>query len=61
VAVHPPTSLKISQAAAPSATLETILIVFGIAAVLILPSLGFLYVLDQKSILDVDTMSDAGA
>jgi Cytochrome bd-type quinol oxidase, subunit 2 len=36
-----PTSLKISQAAAPSGTLETILIVFGIAAVVILPSLGF--------------------
>ena len=32
----------------------TILVVFGVAAVVILPSLGFLYVLDQKSMLDVD-------
>jgi cytochrome d ubiquinol oxidase subunit II len=55
-----PTSLKITQAAAPSATLETILIVFGIAVVVILPSLGLLYVLDQRSILDVDPLSDTG-
>jgi cytochrome d ubiquinol oxidase subunit II len=50
-----PTSLKVSQAAAPDATLTTILVVFGIAAVVILPSLGLLYVLDQKSLLDADT------
>jgi cytochrome d ubiquinol oxidase subunit II len=50
-----PTSLKVSQAAAPDPTLATILIVFGIAAVVILPSLGLLYMLDQKSLLDSDT------
>jgi cytochrome d ubiquinol oxidase subunit II len=46
-----PTSLKVSQAAAPTGTLEAVLVVFGIAAVVCLPSLGLLYVLDQKSLL----------
>ena len=50
-----PTSLKISDAAAPSGTLTTILVVFVVAAVVILPSLGLLYTLDQKSLLEVDT------
>ena len=49
-----PTSLKVSQAAAPDPTLTTILVVFVVAAIVILPSLGLLYVLDQKSLLDVD-------
>jgi cytochrome d ubiquinol oxidase subunit II len=51
-----PTTVKVSQAAAPDATLATVLVVFAAAAVVILPSLGLLYVLDQKSLLD----SDAG-
>ena len=46
-----PTSLEVSEAAAPDATLNTIVVVFGIAAVLVLPSLGFLYVLDQRGIV----------
>ena len=46
-----PTSLKISQAAAPSGTLWAVLVVFAIAAVTIVPALGLLYVLDQKSLL----------
>jgi cytochrome bd ubiquinol oxidase subunit II len=46
-----PTSLKVSAAAAPTATLATVLVVFGVAAVVILPSLAFLYVLDQRSLL----------
>ena len=50
-----PTSLEVSQAAAPDSTLTTILVVFGIAAVVILPSLGLLYMLDQKSLLETDT------
>jgi hypothetical protein len=29
-------------------------VVFGVAAVVILPSLGFLYVLDQRSLLPED-------
>lgn len=46
-----PTSLKVSAAAAPSATLTTVLVVFGAATVVILPSLALLYVLDQRSLL----------
>ncbi len=46
-----PESLKVSQAAAPSGTLTAVLVVFVLAAVIILPSLGLLYVLDQKSLL----------
>jgi cytochrome d ubiquinol oxidase subunit II len=46
-----PTSLRVSAAAAPSTTLATVLVVFGIAAVVVLPSLGLLYLLDQRSLL----------
>jgi cytochrome bd ubiquinol oxidase subunit II len=46
-----PTSLKVSAAAAPSATLATVLVVFGVAALVIVPSLALLYVLDQRSLL----------
>jgi cytochrome bd ubiquinol oxidase subunit II len=46
-----PTSLKVSAAAAPDPTLATVLVVFGVAAVVILPSLALLYVLDQRSLL----------
>jgi cytochrome d ubiquinol oxidase subunit II len=46
-----PTTLKIKDAAAPNATLETILFVFVLAALLILPSLAWLYYLDQHSAL----------
>ena len=46
-----PTSLKIADAAAPSGTLAAVLVVFVIAAVVILPSLALLYVLDQRSLL----------
>jgi cytochrome d ubiquinol oxidase subunit II len=49
-----PQSLKVSQAAAPDPTLEAVLIVFVIAAIVILPSLGLLYVLDQKAIVEIE-------
>jgi len=54
VAQHPyllPKSLTISQGAAGDATLDATLIVFGIAVVTVLPSLGFLYTLTQRSVL----------
>jgi cytochrome d ubiquinol oxidase subunit II len=54
-----PQSLKVSQAAAPDPTLESILFVFVLAAVLILPSLGWLYYLDQHSALASEG-ADAG-
>jgi len=46
-----PTSLKVSAAAAPSASLTMLVAVFGVAAVIILPSLARLYVLDQRDLL----------
>jgi len=46
-----PTSLKVSQAAAPDPTLQTVLVVFVLAAVLILPAFALLYVLDQRDVL----------
>jgi cytochrome d ubiquinol oxidase subunit II len=59
-----PTSLKLSDAAAPDPTLGAVLVVFGVAAVLIMPALVFLYVLDQKSLLPgegVDAPAGASA
>jgi cytochrome d ubiquinol oxidase subunit II len=47
-----PTSLKIGEAAAPDPTLDIVFIVFGVAAVLVLPSLGLLYVLSQRDLLE---------
>ncbi len=51
-----PTSLKVSAAAAPSGTLGTVLVVFGVAAVVIVPSLALLYVLDQRSLLPEESV-----
>ena len=48
-----PTSLRIGQAAAPGPTLDAVLIVFVVAAVLVLPSLGLLYWLSQRELLEV--------
>ena len=47
-----PTSLTLTAAAAPDPTLWTVVIVFVVAAILILPSLGLLYYLDQRDLLD---------
>ena len=49
-----PTSLRIDQAAAPDPTLVTVFIVFAVAAVLVLPSLGLLYALSQRDLLGAD-------
>jgi cytochrome bd ubiquinol oxidase subunit II len=46
-----PTTEKLSAAAAPDATLWSVTIVFLVAAVVILPSLGLLYYLDQRDLL----------
>jgi cytochrome d ubiquinol oxidase subunit II len=54
-----PTSLKVSQAAAPNGTLVAVLVVFGAAAVLILPPLALLYVLDQRSLLMAEGVETA--
>jgi len=47
-----PTSLRIDQAAAPDPTMTIIFVVFAVAAVLVLPSLGLLYTLAQKDLLE---------
>ncbi len=47
-----PTSLRIDQAAAPDATMTIVFIVFAVAAVVVLPSLGLLYALAQKDLLE---------
>jgi cytochrome d ubiquinol oxidase subunit II len=46
-----PTSLKIAQTAAPPDTLSTVIVVFIVAAILVLPALGLLYWLSQKELL----------
>jgi cytochrome d ubiquinol oxidase subunit II len=46
-----PTSLTLSAAAAPDPTLWSVVVVFVIAAIVILPSLGLLYMLDQRDLL----------
>jgi cytochrome d ubiquinol oxidase subunit II len=47
-----PTSLKISEAAAPDATLGAIFIVFAIACVVVLPALIVLFILAQTDMLE---------
>jgi cytochrome d ubiquinol oxidase subunit II len=55
VAQHPymlPESLTIEEAAGASASLTTVIVVFGVAALLVLPALGLLYVLSQRRALE---------
>jgi cytochrome d ubiquinol oxidase subunit II len=47
-----PTSLTISQGAAPDATLGAIFVVFGIACVVVLPALLVLFVMAQSDMLE---------
>jgi cytochrome d ubiquinol oxidase subunit II len=47
-----PTSLSISGAAGASATLTSVIVVFGAAVVTVVPSLGLLYALSQRQALD---------
>jgi cytochrome bd ubiquinol oxidase subunit II len=47
-----PTSLKIAQSAAPPDTLSGVIVVFIVAAILVLPSLGLLYWLSQRELLN---------
>jgi len=54
VAQHPyllPQVLTIDDGAAPSATLTTVLAVFGVAAVLVVPSIILLFMLVQRSLV----------
>jgi cytochrome bd ubiquinol oxidase subunit II len=49
-----PESLEVADAAAPDATLVAVLVVFVVAAVVILPSIGLLFYLDQKNLVDAE-------
>jgi cytochrome d ubiquinol oxidase subunit II len=46
-----PTSLKVSEAAAPSGTLTALLVATALFAIIVVPGFILLYVLDQKSLL----------
>jgi cytochrome d ubiquinol oxidase subunit II len=47
-----PERLTIAEAAAPSATLTSVLIVFGVAVVVVLPAIGLLYTLVQRNLVE---------
>jgi cytochrome d ubiquinol oxidase subunit II len=47
-----PTTLKISAGAAPSATLTAVLIVFGVAVAVVVPSIALLFTLQQRSVIE---------
>jgi cytochrome d ubiquinol oxidase subunit II len=47
-----PQKLTIAGAAAPSATLTTILAIFGVAVILVLPSIGLLFTLVQRNLIE---------
>jgi cytochrome d ubiquinol oxidase subunit II len=47
-----PTTLTIEEGAGASDTLTTVLIVFGVAVVVVLPALALLFVLDQRTLLE---------
>jgi cytochrome d ubiquinol oxidase subunit II len=47
-----PQTLTIEEGAGASATLTAVLVVFGIAVVVVLPSLALLFTLDQRSLLE---------
>ena len=47
-----PEKLTISAAAAPSATLTGVLVVFGVAVVLVLPAIGLLFTLVQRNLVE---------
>jgi cytochrome d ubiquinol oxidase subunit II len=47
-----PKTLTINEGAGSSASLIAMLVVFGVAVVVVLPALGFLYTLAQRSVLE---------
>jgi cytochrome d ubiquinol oxidase subunit II len=55
-----PTSLTVSEAAAPSGTMTAVFVATGLAAVLIVPAFALLYDLDQKSLLPEESVPEPG-
>ena len=47
-----PEKLTITDAAAPSATLTGLLVVFGVAVLLVLPAIGLLFTLAQRNLIE---------
>jgi cytochrome d ubiquinol oxidase subunit II len=61
VAQHPyllPQQLTIDAAAAPTATLTAVLIVFGVAVVLVVPAMGLLFTLAQRGLVEESESPD---
>jgi cytochrome d ubiquinol oxidase subunit II len=54
-----PTSLTVSQAAAPDGTLEVVFGVTVAAVLIIFPAIGLLYALDQRGYLSAEGVEDA--
>jgi cytochrome d ubiquinol oxidase subunit II len=54
-----PKTMTVAQAASPSGTLAAILVVTAAAALIIFPSIGLLYVLDQRGLLEGEGGEDA--
>jgi cytochrome d ubiquinol oxidase subunit II len=54
-----PTSLTVSDAAAPTGTLQVLLVTVGLAAVVVVPGFVLLYVLAQRSLLPEEGVPDA--
>jgi cytochrome bd ubiquinol oxidase subunit II len=50
-----PTTLTIEDGAGASQTLTTLLIVFGVAVVVVLPALALLFMLDQRTLLEEES------
>ncbi|MEU8221373.1 cytochrome d ubiquinol oxidase subunit II [Kribbella sp. NPDC048915] len=55
-----PESLTVSAAAAPEATLVTLLVAVGLAVLIVVPGFVLLYVLDQRTLLPEEGIEDAG-
>jgi cytochrome d ubiquinol oxidase subunit II len=47
-----PEELKIADAAAPSATLTSVLVVFGVAVLIVVPSIVLLFTLAQRNVIE---------
>ncbi len=55
-----PQTLTIKEGAGASATMTAVLVVFGVAVVVVLPALGFLYTLAQRSVLEGEAQAPQG-
>ncbi|MFF0344340.1 cytochrome d ubiquinol oxidase subunit II [Kribbella sp. NPDC004875] len=55
-----PVSLKIKEAAAPTATLVALVVAVGLAVLIVVPGFVLLYVLDQRAMLPEEGTEDVG-